>query len=130
MAFGKITVWPIWPAIRIPVGSDVHATLMEDIEVDVEDGPAFVIPNGFQTDGASIPRFLWRLCGYPLQAPRIYAAIVHDYLYSGFLPVSRAEADDIYRRLLVQYGWGSWKARIEYLALRMFGASHYKESEE
>ena len=53
---------------------------MEDWHVEVR-GFEFTVPAGTRTDGASIPRFLWRVCGHPLQAPRVYAATLHDWLY-------------------------------------------------
>lgn len=84
------------------------------------------IPAGFKTDGASIPRFLWRLCGTPLDVPRIYAAIVHDWLYSGGKPgVTRAEADAIYRDILIALGVSRTRAYVEWIALRLCGGSHW-----
>ena len=97
--------------------------LADDFDVQVN-AYTFTIPKGFVTDGASIPRFLWRVCGHPLESPRIYAAVVHDWLYSTGR-VTRAEADEIYRALLIAYGVGSFRAYVEYYALRAFGGSHY-----
>ncbi len=85
------------------------------------------VPAGTLTDGASIPRFLWRLCGHPLEVPRVYAALVHDYLYGGggALEMTRKDADKIYRDLLKRYGFGAFKAGVEYHAIRMFGGGHW-----
>lgn len=92
-------------------------------------GEIYRIPAGFKTDGASIPRFLWRVCGTPLAVPRIYAAIVHDWLYSGGdVRVSRAEADAIYRDLQIALGVSRFKACIEWGALRLCGGSHWYEN--
>ncbi len=104
------------------------ARLTHDWTVAVS-GWRIVVPAGTVTDGASIPRFLWRVCGHPLQIPRVYAALVHDYLYGGggSSSMTRAEADAIYRELLVRYGWGRFRAGVEYFALRMFGGSHWTE---
>lgn len=57
---------------------------MEDWAVEVC-GYRFTVPAGATTDGASIPRFLWRVCGHPLMAPRVYAALLHDWIYGGCL---------------------------------------------
>lgn len=90
-------------------------------------GEVYHIPAGFQTDGASIPRFLWRVCGTPLDVPRIYAAIVHDWLYFGGKPeATRADADAIYRDLLIALGESSIKAFCEWGALRLCGGSHWQ----
>lgn len=87
---------------------------------------SLVIPRGFATDGASIPRALWRVCGTPLDVPRLYAAIVHDYLYSGGVAgVTRAQADAIYRDMQIALGVSRLKAFVEWAALRVCGASHW-----
>ncbi len=38
-----------------------------------------VVPKGFVTDFASIPRLFWSIL--PPDGPYVYAAIIHDYLY-------------------------------------------------
>lgn len=123
----------IWtaPLVRLPIFEDRNATLMETWHVEVR-GWTFDVPEGTKTDGASIPRALWGVCGHPLEAPRVYAAIVHDWLYGGGGPVgmTRAEADAVYRDLLVAYGWGRWRAWIEWTALRVCGASHWTSRTE
>ena len=122
------------PLIRLPVWGETDAVLMEDWHVDVR-GFSFVVPKGSMTDGASIPRFLWRVCGHPLQAPRVYAAMLHDWLYAGVDnggegganpgDITRREADRCYYSLRRHFGVSRWKAYVEYVALRLFGGSHY-----
>ena len=113
-----------------------HARFPADVYVKGEKiaaiGTDLTVPEGTKTDGASIPRALWGVCGHPLEAPRVYAAIVHDWLYGGGGPVgmTRAEADAVYRDLLVAYGWGRWRAWIEWTALRVCGASHWTSRTE
>jgi len=90
---------------------------------------AMTVPAGFRTDGASIPRALWRICGHPLEVPRIFAAAAHDYLYGGGVAgVTRSEADRCYYRLLRHFGVGSMRAHIEYFALRLCGWTHWCSS--
>lgn len=89
-------------------------------------GEYYSIPAGALTDGASIPWWLWWLCGHPLQQPRLYAALVHDWLYDGGdETATRADADDLYRDLLIALGAPRWKAYIEWAALRVFGGKHW-----
>lgn len=112
--------------VLIPPDGGAFWELAEDWRVTLP-GFSYVIPNGFKTDGASVPRFLWRVCGTPLGVPRLYAAIVHDWLYSGGLPgVSRADADAVYRDMLIAMGVSKAKAWIEWAALRCCGASHWQ----
>ena len=118
------------PIIRLPISTlgETEAVLMEDWHVEVL-GVEFTVPAGTTTDGASIPRFLWRLCGHPLQAPRVYAALLHDWLYGvGWqIGISREMADKIYRALLRHFGVSAWIAGTEYYALRLCGGAHYVE---
>lgn len=108
-----VSRWAV-PAVRLPLYAGEGAVLMQDWLVAVG-GWMFTVPAGTSTDGASIPR--------------VYAALVHDYLYGGGGPscVTRADADAIYRALLVALGWGSFRAGVEYYALRLFGGSHWTE---
>lgn len=129
------------PIIRLPISTmgESEAVLMEDWHIDEVNGFRFVVPAGTRTDGASIPRFLWRLCGHPLMAPRVYAALLHDWLYGRGEPtdlsdactwpcdLSRQECDECYRALLRHFGVPAWVAAIEYYAVRFFGARHYNK---
>lgn len=90
-------------------------------------GEWFVIPEGYRTDGASIPRFLWRVCGHPFSGVRMIPALVHDALYDDLIPCDdRKVADKFYRDGLIEQGFARWKARLEYTALRWFGGSHWR----
>ena len=56
-----------------------------------------VVPVGFKTDGASIPRGFWWLIGSPFTGKYLRAALVHDYLYSVQI-TDRGVADRIMER--------------------------------
>lgn len=79
-----------------------------------------VVPNGYQTDGASIPRPFWFVVGSPFAPDVIRAAIVHDYLYS-HRKVTRLEADDLLYEVMVADGVPRWRALVIHLAVRAFG---------
>lgn len=119
------------PMVRLPLPGESEAVLMQDWTVCTSGWRIFV-PTGTKTDGASIPRALWRVCGHPLESPRVYAALVHDYLYGGGGPgeITRADADAVYRDLLVRYGWGKFRASVEYYSLRLFGSSHWTDRKQ
>lgn len=89
-------------------------------------GEWYSAPQGFVTDGASIPFWLRWLCGSPFEPPRMYAALLHDWLYSGGDPeATRADADDLYRDMQISLGVPRWRAYTEWGALRLFGSSHW-----
>lgn len=53
------------------------------------DGTVYTIPDGFESDGASIPRAAWSAVGGPLSGRYRRAAILHDYLLQT-IPTERA----------------------------------------
>lgn len=85
-----------------------------------------VVRAGFVTDGASVPRMAWFLAGHPMESPRVLAALAHDWLYASHA-CSRAEADEIYREILLGYR-AAWRVAVEYSALRLFGAAAWESS--
>ena len=90
-------------------------------------GEEYVVPSGFETDGASIPILLVPICGSRFEKPRLYAAIVHDALYAGVdQEATRADADDLYRDLQIALGIPRWKAYLEWRVLRLFGWIHWR----
>ncbi len=84
------------------------------------------VPAGFNTDFASIPKFLWFL---PYWAKYCKSPVIHDWLYKVKqimgVPITRKEADLIfYEALLIdwrKHGLGRILALIEYYAVRFFG---------
>jgi hypothetical protein len=87
------------------------------------------IKAGFKFDGASIPRALWRLCGHPFEAPRIAAALAHDWLYRAQV-TDREIADDIFNILCKRVGMACWRTGPEYYALRLFGWAAWRANHE
>jgi hypothetical protein len=84
---------------------------------------------GFESDGASIPRPLWPLVGPRYDAKTFPAALLHDALYESKL-FARWFADAEFYRLLVGFGAGRVKARLYWLAVRVFGGVFWKRISE
>jgi hypothetical protein len=87
------------------------------------------IPSGFQWNGASIPKFLWPILGSPFAPEMMVASLVHDYLYSdepAVRHISRKQADNIFRKLLIANGMDKETAETLYTGVRIGGKSHYK----
>jgi hypothetical protein len=83
----------------------------------------FVVPEGFETDFASVPRFFWRL--FPPTGKYGKAAVVHDFLYrTGKL--TRRECDAVFYNAMKSLGvrfftrWSMWGA------VRLFGWAAYE----
>lgn len=83
------------------------------------------IPAGFATDGASIPRFFWRLIGHPFESDYVDIFVSHDYDYATGRR-SRKAADDAMLAALKERGMSWWKRTLIYTAVRMFGGKHYE----
>jgi len=54
----------------------------EDFGFLRKDGKLVISVAGTETDGASIPRFFWRLLGHPLTGVNRYFSASHDSLYN------------------------------------------------
>lgn len=77
-----------------------------------------IVPIGFVTDFASIPRFLWAIV--PPWGQHGKAAVVHDFLYKSHL-FSRKESDDIFLDAMTVLGVGKFKRTAMWMAVRSFG---------
>lgn len=94
-----------------------------------------VIPKGFESDGASVPRIFWRIVFPPGDEAALPGAIVHDYLYrccgkAAGSTWSRSEADDLFLSLMLENGVGLIRAWTAWAGVRIFGGSSWKAVEQ
>lgn len=99
----------------------------QKMRVSVDDAQ-YIIPKGFQTDLASIPRFLW-----PIFAPQytgfVAPAILHDYLYRCNNHITRLYADEVLYSALITENVTPFTASKFYIGVRLFGGSHFVDGE-
>lgn len=95
----------------------------KDVGVQVDD-MEITIPKGFETDLASIPRWYWSVLS-PNNTMLVAPAILHDYLYSCNYGYSRDEIDNIFFEALRANSVPYRTAETMYIAVRLFGGSHY-----
>lgn len=95
--------------------------LVKDFEVEIN-GERIIVTKGSKTDLASVPQFLW--CILPPFGRYSQASVIHDFLYRSRL-YSRRESDEIFYELMLRYGTYKWKAKLMYVAVRLFGWAHY-----
>lgn len=86
---------------------------------------AIHIARGYCSDGASIPRMLWRVLGHNWQGRAEPAAWVHDALYQT-RAVPRHVADRVFRALLRANGIGPVKSWAMYRGVRLGGRRAYR----
>lgn len=83
-----------------------------------------LIPGGFDTDLASIPRWYWIFLS-PARSSFIGPSILHDYLYLCPFGYSRRAVDNIFYSALRQNGVSTYTALKMYIAVRLFGSNSY-----
>lgn len=90
------------------------------------------IPADFHTDLLSIPQIAWSALGITPGGCYDWGALPHDYLYglNGKLPsgpaLTRKQCDDILLEILTRMQMPWLKRKAVYLAVRLFGNSHWK----
>ncbi len=96
--------------------------LTQPLRYQCRPGRTIVVPEGFITDFASVPRIpvAWLLTGDTGHR----AAVVHDWLYQSH-ERSRKDADRLFYRILREDGEPVWRASLMYAAVRLFGGPAY-----
>lgn len=83
-----------------------------------------VIPRGFKTDLASIPRIFWSFYS-PVDFDSIASAVLHDWHYCCSFDVSRKDADLIFYYGLIAQGMPKLRASLYYYCVRSWGWIFY-----
>lgn len=81
-----------------------------------------IVPKGFETDFASVPRIpvaFWLFGGVAQEA-----AVVHDHLYSTGA-CSRKLADEVFAEASAACGVPAWRRGPMWLGVRLFGGRRY-----
>lgn len=84
--------------------------------------PEHTVPAKFETDGATVPRFLWPF--FPRVGRYLAAAIVHDWMYVNAIGTKR-QADKLFLLNMQRDGVPRISRHIMYLAVRLFGRGQY-----
>lgn len=93
------------------------------IQIDSE---TIIIPKGFQSDFASIPRVFWSVQS-PYDYKNIAPAILHDYQYTCPNNLSRSKIDSIFYSALIDNRVNPVVAYAFWLAVRVGGSSHFNK---
>lgn len=92
--------------------------LLGDLIYETKAGVLIIVPAGFETDLASIPRMAFVLT--PPVGDYDYAAVVHDYLYTQ-QTTTKAFADNTFKEAMEACGVGWYTRNKMYLAVKLFG---------
>lgn len=85
------------------------------------DATVYCVPQGFETDFASVPRlpFAYLVAGNTSHE----AAVIHDWMYMDGFP--RAYADSVFLAALKAEGINWWRRNLMWLAVRIAGSWAY-----
>lgn len=99
--------------------------LSSELKYHHSDGLDFIIPKGFKTDFASIPRIFWNIIA-PL-GKHTLPSVLHDYLYTfgHSLGISRKQADKIFFDAMIESHVARITANFMWFCVRIFARKHY-----
>lgn len=86
-----------------------------------------VIPKGYITDGASVPRIFWSIFP-PNKAEYLSAAIVHDYLTDIVIEkksITFRSADNTFRDMLIDLNVSKIEVKVLYWSVRLYHLLRY-----
>ena len=101
----------------------------------VVDGFEIKPADGFITDFASIPRFMWRILppvGDGARARYGVGAVLHDWLYNSHMTsvrgmaVTKEFADNVFYSAMTALGVETWKKEVMFKAVSWFGGGSWK----
>ena len=91
--------------------------LTDSFELD-----SYVIPKGFRTDLASVPKLFWSIL--PPIGQWMTASIIHDYLYQE-KTLTRKQADKELYKYMIYYNVKIPIALLIYISVRLFGKKYF-----
>ena len=112
--------------LKVNIVKEDVLILLEDVVVESL-GYSITVKNGFDFDGASIPKWLWSIYGSPLNGNYVVASLIHDGLYAS-QKVTKSVSDKIFLDIMKQSSVGYIKRTSMYLAVRVLGGKDWKEA--
>jgi len=120
--------------IDLDDGGDIKFNVVKILTYTVR-GVEYVVHTPYQSDGFSIPNFLkfFFRALFRRRPLLIYAAILHDYLYSKSRALERSDkytADLVFYLLMRHYGAGWFVSKLFLAAVEAFGSLHYRKRDD
>ena len=116
------------PPALIPFADGEYWVLGSELEFTIrETGQRIIVPRGFVTDFASVPRVFWTF--FPKHGEYTRAAIVHDYLYWQ-QQCSRGQADELFDIVMEDSDVDTTSRYSIYAAVRVWGGTAWEDNSE
>lgn len=116
------------PPTLTPFADGEYWVLDNDMVYEVrKSGYSIVVPRGFVTDFASVPRIFWTI--FPRHGEYTRAAIVHDYLYWQ-QQCTRQQADELFDIIMEDSHVDSATRLTIYAAVRVWGDEAWENNSE
>lgn len=109
---------------RDPVTGLALFTLSEPLRYVGTDAREVVVPADDQSDCGSISNRFLRALLSPHEWNFVRAFRLHDHLYNG--AADRLDADLVFHAAMREEGCDAFRSLAAFLAVRLFGGSHYK----
>lgn len=114
---------------HLSTGAGTRWELYEPFEYTTKDGYTIVVPKGYRSDGASVPRGLWNL--FPVNGRYLPAAIVHDYIYTDMCSVfTKKQADQIFADIMDELDVPKWKIKLMHAGVSIGGKGGWKDNDD
>ena len=106
-----------WAAVsRIHDGTGCFR-LTRDLAYRSDAGDVYVVPNGFKTDLASVPKIVWPIL--PPHGLYLSAAILHDFFCENDW-ISRTDGDRLFKEAMSHSNVPTWKAWTIWFGVRAY----------
>lgn len=105
-------------AALVPLHDGKNWRLSNQLQFEPDGLMPIIVPEGFVTDLASVPRLFWNIL--PPFGEYTEAAIVHDWLYRNNF-FDRETCDKVLLQGMIACEVPPWKITVIYRAVRMFG---------
>lgn len=112
--------------VRNPDGENYQMRLEKSFTFVDCQGIERTIPEGFITDGASIPRRFWEEIGSPFTGNYVDAAIAHDYCSQYFIGTS-GDCNRMFGDVMLASGVEQSKANLMYAGVMLCGPNYVND---
>lgn len=115
---------PSGPIVRGEYNLEIDRLVLTEPHLYENNYVRIVVPEGFECDGATVPRVLWTI--FPRVGKYLRATVIHDWLYRQ-RDISRRVADAFFLEIMEIDSVPKLTGLCMYWAVRAFGWMYWKK---